>query len=267
MSVRCQTVPLIDNEISRLRERVAMLIPAYNEAEHLEALVQRCLTIHPALIVVIDDASSDRSALLLQKLVARHGRARLHVLRNAHNLGKQGSVRRGLRHLREVEVHLDAVALIDGDGQHDPLELPPLCRLLHDYDVVIGARSQQEMPLHRRFSNGLVNVGYALIGGVDFVDVQSGLRVYRMAHANLLAEELPPDGGYSIEHESLAILARRAQQQREELRIAAATISCAYGAESSITPRDLLELAVQTVRQALRVRRYQRPLPVALEAA
>ncbi|MBW2732974.1 MAG: glycosyltransferase family 2 protein [Deltaproteobacteria bacterium] len=273
MSVHCQTVSLIKSEEAgsqQLEQQVAILIPAYNEAQHLEALIERTMEIEPAFVVIIDDASTDRSAEVLQKLQARYGEAgnaRLHVLNNEQNLGKQGSIRCGLRYLRDHDVCVDVVALIDGDGQHDPAELPALCGLLRYYDVVLGARCQQEMPLHRRFSNGLVNVGYALIGGVDFVDVQSGLRIYSWAHAMLLAEELPEEGGYSIEHESLAILARHAQAQREELRIAAATISCAYGPASSMTPRDLWELAVQTVRQAFRVRRYQRPLPAAWEVS
>lgn len=267
MSVRCQKISLVEGAGARMREPMAILIPAYNEAEHLEALIARCLAVKPALVLVVDDASTDRSALLLQKLAAQHGDRKVHVLRNEQNLGKQGTVRRGLRYLRELDTELVGVALIDGDLQHDPAELPALCDLLSEYDVVIGARSQVEMPLNRRFSNMLVNVGYALIGGIDFVDVQSGLRIYRMEQAMHLAEELKVEGGYGIEHESLVILARNAQHLGDELRIAAASISCAYGAASSIKAWHVVELALQTMRQALALRRYQRSLPVALEAA
>lgn len=261
MTVRCETIKTLPESIDRFDRQVALIIPAYNEAAHIADVIARCQRIGPAAIVVVNDASRDETAAVLDDLVATDETGRLLVLHNPQNLGKQGSVRRGLRELAKRGPRIDAVALIDGDGQHDPAELPPLASLLERFDVVIGARAQDEMPLHRRMSNGLVNVGYAVIGGVDFVDVQSGLRLYRWSSALVLAEELPEVGRYGIEHESLAILARHAQRHHAQLAVAAATISCAYGeAESSIRKRDLVSLAYHTLRQALRVRRSQRPL-------
>ena len=52
--------------------------------------------------------------------------------------------------------------------------------------MVIGARSQEQMPLHRQFSNALVNISFLAIGGVDFSDVQSGLRIYKKELADVL---------------------------------------------------------------------------------
>jgi glycosyltransferase involved in cell wall biosynthesis len=260
MSIDCQIVStkLARKPQKRLRQRIAIIIPAYNEAPHLEALITQCLAIGPEMIVVIDDASKDDSAAVLRALLAKHGDRVLQVMQNRQNLGKQGSVRRGLRHVIDSGVELDGVALIDGDGQHDPEELPPLCELLVDgYHVIIGARSQAQMPLQRRLSNGLVNVGYAVIGGVDFVDVQSGFRIYGMRQARWLANGLPEDGGYGIEHESLAIFARESRRRGMSLRAAAVAISCRYGPASSMTLRDMFGLAVHTVCQAARVRRYQ----------
>jgi glycosyltransferase involved in cell wall biosynthesis len=267
MTVRCETIETLPPSIDRFDRQVALIIPAYNEAAHIADVISRCQRIAPAAIVVINDASKDETGALLDELASVDDTGRLIVLHNHGNLGKQGSVRRGLRELAKRGPRLDAVALLDGDGQHDPAELPPLATLLEDHDVVIGARAQDEMPLHRRMSNGLVNVGYAVIGGVDFVDVQSGLRLYRWSAALTLAEALPEVGRYGIEHESLAILARRAQRHATCLCVAAATISCAYGeAESSIRKRDLVSLAYHTLRQALRVRRAQRPLSAQPEA-
>ncbi len=263
MTVRCETIETLPDRPERFERRVALIIPAFNEANHVGDVIARCQRVEPAAIVVINDASTDDSAAVLEALAATDQTGRLLVLHNPQNLGKQGSVRRGLRELAERGPRLDAIALLDADGQHDPAELPPLATLLERHDVVIGARAQDEMPLHRRMSNGLVNVGYAVIGGVDFVDVQSGLRLYRWSAALVLAEELPEVGGYGIEHESLAILARHAQRHGARLEVAAATITCAYGdAESSIRKRDLLSLVYHTLRQALRVRRSQRPIVV-----
>ncbi|MEZ4404445.1 MAG: glycosyltransferase family 2 protein [Kofleriaceae bacterium] len=243
--------------------RVAIAIAAYNEAPHLRELVRRCLATGPACVVIVDDCSTDASAEVLGQLRAEVGE-RLVVLRNPHNLGKQGSVRRALRHLRRVEV--DAVALIDGDLQHEPAELPALAELLRDADLVIGARSHAEMPAQRRLSNWLVNGAFRLLAGVDVADVQSGLRLFRKDLADALGAALPERGGFGVEHESLSIIAARSRQRVGGVRAVAAPITCRYGDEvSHIGLRDIAKLAVATVRQAVRLRHTLRA-PAALPA-
>ncbi len=260
-SDRVESLPFAE----RLPARTAIVVPAYNEAKHLPELVRRCLAVGPERLVLIDDASTDATPEVVQRVLASlsaDDAARVTALRNPSNLGKQGSVRRGLRALAGLD--LDAVALIDGDLQHDPAELPPLVTLVTDgfADVVIGARRHDEMPRHRRVSNWLVNAGFRLVGGFDPVDVQSGLRVYTKVLADAVAAGLPERGGYRLEHESLAVLARTARATGTEIRIAAAPISCHYGdAVSTLKKRDVFKLAMETVRQARRIRRAGRPLP------
>jgi glycosyltransferase involved in cell wall biosynthesis len=229
---------------------VAVCIPAFNESAHIREVIQACRAVGPALILVIDDASQDLTARILAEEVKKPG-APLKVLRNEKNLGKQGSIRRGLKLLAGQD--LDAVALIDGDGQHDPAELPRLAVLLDNYDFVIGARSREEMPIQRRLSNWLVNVGFLLLGGVDFVDVQSGLRIYNRRLVEVLAARLPEQGGYALEHESLAILAGYAKDSRSVIRAAAAPVSCKYGSKSSMQAHHILQLTFETFRQAMRL--------------
>jgi glycosyltransferase involved in cell wall biosynthesis len=242
----------------RFDRRVGILIPAFNEAAHLGKLLRACRALKPALILVVDDASVDATPRILEAEAAdRRSAVPVVGLRNRVNLGKQGSIRRGLRHL--IPADLDAVVLIDGDGQHDPAELPGLVRLLSRFDFVIGARSTLEMPPQRQVSNWLVNQAMAFIAGVDFGDVQSGLRVYRKDLADLLGVRLPRAGRYALEHESLALLAEHASEEGRRLQAAAAPVSCRYrGSESRIRPLDVLQLAFETVRSALRLQAADR---------
>jgi len=247
MPIECLSVADDGSRSARLPGRIGILIPAYNEAEHLPALLVACRSVQPAIIMVVDDCSSDRTPEVLA------GISGIVHLRNHKNLGKQGTVRRGLREMQKAG--LDAVALLDGDGQHDPGDLPRLAALLADFDFVIGARSKQEMPAHRQLSNMLVNLGFKWIGGVDFIDVQSGLRIYRADLARVLAERLPAEGGYALEHESLTLLARHARERGVTLRAAAAMATCRYGqGTSSMEPWHVVQLAFQTIQQALRLR-------------
>lgn len=232
---------------------VAILIPAYNEAAHLPRLIAACRAVKPALILVVDDGSTDGTP----ELLAREDGAV--ALRLPENRGKQAAVRLGLQHLAS-ESGVSLVCLIDGDGQHDPAELPGLVQqmLEHDAEVLVGVRTQEQMPVQRRLSNGLVNIGFLVLGGVDLFDVQSGLRVYRKPLADLLGQGLPPEGGYGVEHESLALLAQHAAERGAALRVLGAPVSCRYGeARSKMRPAAMVGLAHQTVRQALRIRQVQ----------
>lgn len=250
----CQAVCLPKKVQRTFSRRMGILIPAFNEAGHIRQVIARCRALRPAVVVVVDDASTDETPRLVAAEAAdRQDGVEVRLLRNRRNLGKQGAVRRGLRALCRME--LEGIALLDGDGQHAPEELAGLAGLLSAYDFVIGARARDQMPLQRRLSNALVNLGFYLIGGVDLVDVQSGLRIYRPELAAVLAERLGEDGGYALEHESLAVLADHARAQGLTLRAAAATISCRYGqATSSMGPAHIARLALETVRHALRLR-------------
>lgn len=255
MAIHCERAELAEPAPDHCQRRVGLIIPAYNEARQLARVVARCRAVRPALVLVVDDCSTDQTPQVLSSLAGvRRDGVRVVGLRNQRNLGKQGSVVKALRLLRPAA--LDAVAIIDGDGQHDPRELPPLAALLTQYDAVIGARSRDQMPPQRRLSNALVNLGFQLLSGVDFVDVQSGLRLYRKELADVLAARLPEVGGYGLEHESLTVLARHARDSGAQLTVAAAPISCVYGDEvSSMTALDMTRLGWQTLRQGLHIRR------------
>ena len=254
MGIQCQSVSLENRRISIFTNRVGIVIPAYNEAKHLKALLGACRSIQPTRIQVVDDCSTDDTPLIL----ANEADNLVHTVRNRHNLGKQGSVKKGLKLILEHE--LDAVAFIDGDGQHVPNELPRLSDLLKSFDFVIGVRSQQQMPIQRKFSNWLVNESVRIISEVNFVDLQSGLRIYSRPLAQVLAQRLKESGGYALELESLTLLARYAQEQDISIRAAAAPISCRYGqAQSSLGPRQVLQLTYETIQHAFRLRKTLGP--------
>src|SRR5919106_1639105 len=94
------------------------IVPAHNEEGAIAGVVREIQAFDPGLeVVVVDDGSVDRTAV-------RAAAAGAHVVRLPFNLGIGGAVQTGFRYALEHGFQL-AVRL-DGDGQHDPQELPRL---------------------------------------------------------------------------------------------------------------------------------------------
>src|SRR5437762_1604350 len=114
-------------------KRIA-IVPAYNEEHNVGRVLDELRAIDPGLdVVVVSDGSTDRTA----EVAAARG---AYVIRLPFNLGIGGSVQTGFRHAWEEGYEL-AVRL-DGDGQHDPRQLPNLVApvVAGDADLAVGSR-------------------------------------------------------------------------------------------------------------------------------
>ena len=109
-----------------------VVVPAYNEAGMIHAVVARALK-YLDRIVVVDDGSTDRTADCLRELPVT-------ILRHPHNLGKAAALWHGMQHA--MQQGATAVITLDADGQHEPSDIPALIDV-HRCDpsaIVIGAR-------------------------------------------------------------------------------------------------------------------------------
>ncbi len=162
--------------------KIIALIPAYNEERHLAAVVQAASAYLP--VWVVDDGSADGTVNVAEAAGAR-------VLRQIPNQGKGAALMRGYR--QAVEDGLDAVVMLDADGQHDPTEIP---RFLEAFaatgdDLIIGRREFQYMPRVRRTTNTFGTWVFTRILGRPIPDNQSGYRLLsrRMMLAMLTSRE------------------------------------------------------------------------------
>lgn len=177
--------------------RVLALVPAHDEAPRIGAVVRGALE-HLAVLVV-DDGSADATAA-----VAREAGA--DVLEQRPNAGKGAALRAGFRHA--LGAGYDAVVTLDGDGQHDPAEIPALLAAFgadaagRRPDLVVGRRDFSRMPLTRRLANTIGGRTFSWAVGADVPDNQSGYRLIgrRLMEASLASEER----GFEFEVEMLA---------------------------------------------------------------
>jgi len=159
---------------------VRVVVPAYNE----ERLIERVLETMPAMvdqIIVVDDCSQDRTAEILEGAKARLG-ARLRVVRHKSNAGVGASIVTGYKASVEDAVGNDLVAVMAGDAQMDPDELPrllvPLLRDVADYtkgNRLFTGEAWAIIPRHRYLGNAVLSLLTKIASGYWHVaDSQSG---------------------------------------------------------------------------------------------
>ena len=149
---------------------LSIVIPAKNEAAAIAAVVTSARSEYPeAEIIVVDDGSTDATADLAEAAGAT-------VVRHPESLGNGAAVKSGARAAKG-----EILALMDGDGQHDPRELGKLlARLDEGYQMAVGARdSGSHASVGRWFANGLYNEIASRLTGRRVPDLTSGFRAVR----------------------------------------------------------------------------------------
>jgi SAM-dependent methyltransferase len=121
--------------------RISILIPLYNEEEFISAILEKVMAAPlgdgiSREIVVVDDASTDGSAEIVQAIAAAHPGA-IRLVRHETNRGKGAAVRTAVQHARG-----DVSIIQDADLEYDPNEYPKLLKPLLDgkADAVFGSR-------------------------------------------------------------------------------------------------------------------------------
>ena len=156
----------------RPNTKTIVVIPAYNEAATIRDLVERTLTIMPD-VVIVDDGSTDATVARLEGLPVV-------VLRNERNVGKAASLWKGFDHAFGHGAQF--VVTLDGDGQHQPEDIPRLLDMAErsPHNIVIGARlhDRKNFPARRYYANQFARFWISWAAGYPIADTQSGFRVY-----------------------------------------------------------------------------------------
>jgi dolichol-phosphate mannosyltransferase len=180
-----------------------VVVPTYNEAENVTALVEAVLSQGAFDVLVVDDQSPDGTGMLADALSDRFP-DRVAVL---HRAGKQGlgtayqagfgyALGRGYQHVFEM----------DADFSHDPLALPSLRAALDDADLVLGSRyvrggATQHWPLARRFLSQCGSLYAALILGLPFHDLTGGFKGFSARVLQSLDLDAIKSNGYAFQIE------------------------------------------------------------------
>lgn len=165
-------------KIKRSNDRIAVVIPAFNEGSVVGEVVESVYKIlvvnkYDFEIVVVDDGSKDDTAL-------RADKAGAHVIRHILNSGSGSATATGLSYSEQYD--FDIAVTMDADGQHHPEDVVSGIQEMQKgkSDLLIGSRLLDTGGMSRvkRFGNKGLSFITFLLFGINVTDSQSGLRVF-----------------------------------------------------------------------------------------
>ncbi|MDQ2984965.1 MAG: glycosyltransferase family 2 protein [Actinomycetota bacterium] len=183
--------------------RKIAIVPALNEEQMIARVIEEIRAFDADFeVVVVDDGSTDRTALVAERAGAQ-------VIRLPFNLGIGGAVQAGYQYA--VERDFDVAVQIDGDGQHDPGELPKILIPLieGEADIVIGSRFAEAQgyraPLARRLGMHVFSGLLSVIARQRLTDTSSAFRALNRRSLSLFARDYPHGFLETVEATVLAV--------------------------------------------------------------
>jgi glycosyltransferase involved in cell wall biosynthesis len=187
--VRADAEPLAIQAAAPWSFSVSIVIPAFNEGQTIGRVIGAALAQCPgAEVIVVDDASKDDTTQQAEAAGAR-------VIRRPYNVGNGAGVKTGVRAATG-----DVIVVLDGDGQHDPADIPRLLAYIDRYDMVIATRpdrtSQQNTV--RWLGNSALNIFGSYLVQMEMRDLTSGFRAMRRSPLLDLLHLLPNKFGWPV---------------------------------------------------------------------
>jgi glycosyltransferase involved in cell wall biosynthesis len=157
-----------------------------------------------------------------------------------------------------LKLNPDVVVTLDGDGQHDPDEIPVLLKPIEagESDVVVGSRyvdgGKTNAPLYRRFGLRVINFLFKKVAGVKISDTQSGFRAYTQKAFRYMMNYTAK--GYGVEGEQLAMAAKNG------LRVTEVPVSVNYRGSMPTSKMSPLLHGVDLLSTLFRLVLEEKPL-------
>ncbi len=176
---------------SEKKIKVLIIIPAYNESENIEQVIDHLISQAPQYdYLIVNDGSTDSTLNICEKKAYRY-------INLPINLGIGGAVQAG--YVYAAKYNYDIAIQMDGDGQHDIAYLADMLKPLMDgtADVVIGSRFIKKEGFQssktRRIGISILSFLIQLTTGRKIIDVTSGYRAVNKRFIGIYAKDYPTD--------------------------------------------------------------------------
>ncbi|HIC90202.1 MAG TPA: polyprenol monophosphomannose synthase [Anaerolineae bacterium] len=187
--------------------KTVVVIPTYNEAENLEAIVKALLALPvPRLeVLVVDDASPDGTGEIADTLTVRYP-GRMHVIHRPAKLGLGTAYLTGFR--KALDMGADYIVQMDADFSHSPHYIPRFLELMPDWDVVVGSRYVPGGKLDERWGWGRQFLSWwanavwtRFLLGIHVRDATAGFKCWRRSVLEGIGMQRIRSNGYVFQVE------------------------------------------------------------------
>jgi glycosyltransferase involved in cell wall biosynthesis len=176
-------------------EQTTVIIPAYNEEISIGSMVIKTRK-HADHVIVVDDGSVDNTAEIAQIAGAE-------TIKHIKNKGKGEALKTGF--LAASRNGTKVIVTIDGDGQHNPDDIPKMVEPITSglADMVIGSRylNGNNIPFYRRIGQRVLDIATNANCRASVTDTQSGFRAFAIHTVPIFGFK---QNGFSVESEMLA---------------------------------------------------------------
>ena len=176
----CQSshAPTEEPVMNKLTPQISVVIPVLNEAGNIGPLVDEIETTLASRmkfeVIIVDDGSTDETADEIA--ILRRGRDWVRAVQHEITRGQSAAIRSGVR-----AAGARIVAVMDGDGQNDPADLPTLfahLEMLPDVDMVVGRRVRRLDSRLRKLSSRIANSVRNFLLNDGIKDTGCGLKTF-----------------------------------------------------------------------------------------
>ncbi len=188
-----------------MQSELLIVIPAYNEAENIERVVDDLIENYPQYdYVIINDGSRDDTIGICQ-------RKHYHYLDLPINVGLSDGVQAGMMYAYKMGYRY--AVQFDGDGQHDPRYLADMLKVAEECDICIASRfaDKKKPGGMRMLGSNIIQLALKLTTGKKIMDPTSGMRMFNRATMKAMAENID----YGPEPDTVAHLIRSGARVRE----------------------------------------------------
>ena len=221
-------------------------MPAFNEEKYIAKTIVGCAQ-YVDRVVVVNDGSTDATAMIATACSAK-------VIYHDQNMGYGAAICTCFNTAKEMNV--DAMVIIDADGQHDPEEiekvLDPIIK--GEADVSIGSRFMEgneiQIPFYRKVGMKILDIATNHGSGIKLTDTQSGFRAYSK---NAIEKIKINHSGMSAGSEILL------QIKKHGLNVKEVPISCRYDIDDTSTHNPVVH-GVKVLSSILTEIEYNNPL-------
>lgn len=233
--------------------KTLIIIPAYNEADNIERVIEMLEQTVPQYdYVVVNDGSKDRTADICRE----RGYSLIDL---PVNLGLTGAVQAGMRYA--YRMGYDAAIQIDGDGQHSPEYIPEMEKMMQEEncDLVCGSRfvKEEKPKTLRMLGNTIISKAIHLTTGKTMSDPTSGMRLFSRKIIRSFAYEL----NFGPEPDTISYLLRCGLKM-EEIQV---TMKERMAGESYLTIGRSIKYMMEMCLSILFIQWFRRKTRFALE--